>query len=44
MNQLELLARERINENSRRLEHRGVRRSARLIALEIRASRRHKQK
>jgi hypothetical protein len=44
MHQLEMLARERINEHSRRLERSGIRRSARLIALEIRAKRRHNEK
>ena len=44
MNQLEMLARERINEHSRRLERSGIRRSARLIAQQIRASRRHYEK
>ena len=44
MYQLEMLARERINQHSRRLERSGVRRSARLIALEIRARRRHNEK
>ncbi|GAA2492493.1 hypothetical protein [Terrabacter carboxydivorans] len=44
MNQLEMLARDRINQHSQRHERRGVRRSARLIALEIRARRRHNEK
>jgi hypothetical protein len=45
MNQLhQLLARERINELSHRRERSGIRRSARLIALEIRAGRRHRDK
>jgi hypothetical protein len=44
MNQLEMLARERINQRSQPQERRGIRRSARLIAQEIRASRRHSQK
>ena len=43
MYQLEqLAARERIREISHRREPVGVRRSARLIAIEIRSSRRHK--
>ena len=44
MNQLELLARDRINQRSQRQERSGIRRSARLIAQEIRASRRHSEK
>src|SRR6478735_2853998 len=44
MNQLEMLARDRINQRSQRQERSGIRRSARLIAQEIRASRRHNQK
>ncbi|GAB3877391.1 hypothetical protein [Terrabacter terrigena] len=44
MNQLELLARDRINQRSQRQDRSGIRRSARLIALEIRASRRHNEK
>lgn len=41
MNQLEMLARERIAQRTRRQDRSGIRRSARLIAQEIRASRRH---
>jgi hypothetical protein len=44
MNQLELLARHQIQERSRRQERSGIRRSARLIASQIRASRRHSEK
>jgi len=44
MNQLELLARDRINQRSQREDRSGIRRSARLIAQEIRDSRRHAQK
>lgn len=44
MNQLEMLARDRINQRSQRQERIGIRRSARLIAQEIRASRRHNEK
>lgn len=44
MNQLEMLARERITQRSQREDRSGFRRSARLIAQEIRASRRHSQK
>jgi hypothetical protein len=44
MNQLEMLARDRINERSQRQERSGTRRSARLIAQQIRASRRHNEK
>ena len=44
MTQLEMLARDRINERSQRQDRRGIRRSARLIAQEIRASRRHHEK
>jgi hypothetical protein len=43
MNQLEMLARDRINQRSQRQERNGIRRSARLIAQEIRAGRRHSQ-
>lgn len=38
---LEQLARHRIEERAQRNSRSGIRRSARLIALEIRASRRH---
>jgi hypothetical protein len=38
---LEQLARQRIDQHVRRTDRRGLRRSARLIALDIRASRRH---
>ncbi len=41
MNQLEMLARERIQAQRRRHDRSGVRRSARLIAQQIRDSRRH---
>ena len=41
---LEMLARERIQERSHRKDRSGSRRSARLIAQEIRASRRHNEK
>lgn len=41
MNQLEMLARDRINQRSPRRDRSGIRRSARLIAQEIRSSRRH---
>lgn len=41
MNQIEMLARDRIEQRIRRRDHSGVRRSARLIAQEIRRSRRH---
>ena len=44
MNQLEMLARDRIEERSLRKERRGSRRSARLIAQEIRATRRHAER
>ena len=44
MNQLELLARRQIQERSQRQERSGIRRSARLIAQEIRAGRRHSEK
>jgi hypothetical protein len=44
MNQLEMLARDRINERSQRQDRSGTRRSARLIAQQIRASRRHNEK
>ncbi|WP_404388270.1 hypothetical protein [Humibacillus xanthopallidus] len=44
MNQLEMLARDRINQRSQRQDRSGIRRSARLIAQEIRAGRRHDQK
>ena len=43
MHQIEMLARDRI-QRSNREERSGVRRSARLIAQEIRASRRHHEK
>ena len=43
MNQLEMLARERINQRSQRQDRSGIRRSARLIAQQIRAGRRHSQ-
>lgn len=41
MNELEMLARDRIAHRNQRQDRSGVRRSARLIAQEIRASRRH---
>ena len=41
MNQLEMLARERIAQRNRRQDRSGVRRSARLIAAQIRSSRQH---
>lgn len=41
MNQIEMLARDRIEQRSHRGNRSGIRRSARLIAQEIRASRRH---
>ncbi|WP_347351911.1 hypothetical protein [Intrasporangium sp.] len=41
MHQLELLARDRIDQRIHRRDRSGIRRSARLIALEIRRSRRH---
>jgi hypothetical protein len=44
MNQLELLARDRINQRSQRQDRSGIRRSARLIAQQIRSSRRHNEK
>jgi hypothetical protein len=44
MNQLEMLARDRINERSHRRARNGIRRSARLIAQEIRSSRRDHEK
>lgn len=44
MNQLEMLARERIHERSHRRERTGIRRSARLIAQEIRSGRQHAEK
>jgi hypothetical protein len=44
MNQLEMLARNQIQERSRRQDRSGIRRSARLIASQIRASRRHNDK
>jgi hypothetical protein len=40
-NDLEQLARHRIEERAQRNSRGGIRRSARLIALDIRASRRH---
>ncbi|MCU1538572.1 MAG: hypothetical protein JWP82_2923 [Humibacillus sp.] len=43
MNQLEMLARDRILQRSQHQDRSGIRRSARLIAQEIRASRRHRQ-
>lgn len=43
MNQLELLARDRILQRAQHQDRSGIRRSARLIAQEIRASRRHHQ-
>ena len=43
MNQLELLAKDRIRQRQRRQDRSGIRRSARLIAQEIRSSRRHAQ-
>lgn len=43
MNQLELLARDRILQRTQHQDRSGIRRSARLIAQEIRASRRHHQ-
>jgi hypothetical protein len=44
MNQIEMLARERIEQRSHRENRSGIRRSARLIAQEIRAGRRHHEK
>jgi hypothetical protein len=44
MNQLEMLARNQIRERSQRQDRSGIRRSARLIAQQIRASRRHDEK
>ncbi len=44
MNQLEMLARNQIQERSRRQDRSGIRRSARLIAQQIRSSRRHNEK
>ncbi len=44
MEHLELLVRDRIRERVQRQERTGSRRSARLINLEIRASRRHHQR
>ena len=44
MNQLEMLARNQIQERSHRQERSGIRRSARLIAQQIRASRRHNER
>ncbi|HET8595854.1 MAG TPA: hypothetical protein VFM07_11450 [Intrasporangium sp.] len=41
MNQLELLARDRIEQRIHRRDRSGIRRSARLISQEIRRSRRH---
>ncbi|ADU49056.1 hypothetical protein [Intrasporangium calvum] len=41
MENLELLARDRIRDRVQREDRSGTRRSARLITLEIRASRRH---
>ena len=41
MNQLELLARDRIHQRQSQQDLSGIRRSARLIAQEIRSSRRH---
>ena len=41
MNQLEMLARDRIHQRQRRQDRSGIRRGARLIAQEIRSSRRH---
>ena len=43
MNQLEMLARDRINQRSQRQDRSGIRRSARLIAPEFRPGRRHDQ-
>jgi hypothetical protein len=44
MNQLEMLARDRIEQRIHRRDRSGVRRSARLISQEIRRSRRHADK
>jgi hypothetical protein len=44
MENLELLARDRIRDRDQRQDRSGIRRSARLIALEIRASRRNHQR
>ena len=44
MNQLEMLARNQIRERSQRQDRSGIRRSARLIAQQIRSSRRHNEK
>jgi hypothetical protein len=44
MDQLEMLARDRIRELSHRRDRSGIRRSARLIAQQMRASRRHQEK
>ncbi|HEX6055642.1 MAG TPA: hypothetical protein VFY98_07515 [Intrasporangium sp.] len=44
MENLELLARDRIRDRAQRQDRSGIRRSARLIALEIRASRRNHQR
>jgi hypothetical protein len=44
MENLELLARDRIRDRGQRQERSGIRRSARLITMEIRASRRHHQR
>ncbi|WP_353511122.1 hypothetical protein [Intrasporangium sp.] len=44
MENLELLARDRIRDRVQRQDRSGIRRSARLIALEIRASRRNHQR
>ncbi len=41
MHQLEMLARDRIQARQRRANRSGIRRSARLIAQEIRSGRRH---
>lgn len=44
MEYLELLARDRIRDRAQRQDRSGIRRGARLIALEIRASRRNHQR
>lgn len=44
MEYLELLVRERFRDRAQRQDRSGIRRSARLIALEIRASRRNHQR
>ncbi|WP_281173511.1 hypothetical protein [Intrasporangium oryzae] len=42
MEQLEMLARHQIQQRSHQQDRSGIRRSARLITLQIRASRRHR--